>query len=259
MVLTRTRRPVLPWARVPRESRTFRGSCRVRPVSRSERTIPRAARFLIRLKQMRQKCRKVYIATLKSCDLPEVSSRERRQCGRPCVRRTPVRIDPSSGSALSTRAKREVLSDVQELLGRTNPVDAPSCEWRKWRTRYLQLHRVQIEAARRRRLATKDALFVAVMPDVGFGNQVASMASALLLAMLSRRSLLIHWPQGLLLLEESRGLRHVSRDERRRLAVGSVVSLESDEIIRSAQHLVIHEETSKTDQTFSKLCCAART
>ena len=35
------------------------------------------------------------------------------------------------------------------------------------------------------------------LPDVGFGNQATSVISALLLALLTKRTLLLHWGPGL--------------------------------------------------------------
>jgi len=132
--------------------------------------------------------------------------------------------------------------------------------WARWRVEYLKRHVRAIDAVRNGKLLLKDARFiVCVVPDVGFGNQAASIVSSLLLSMLTNRTLLIHFPPGL---EHSWSVlrEHVTfpLSEWTEWIYEDVVgAFDSQAVLRSSQSVLLHEETEKSDaMAWESLLCS---
>lgn len=170
-----------------------------------------------------------------------------------------VAMSIASDGTSDTNADIEV--DVATKLGYVKEsTDEDFEEWWTWRRDYLRRHALYTSWAKQGRLKLKKARFlVMVVPDVGFGNQVASIVSSLLLAMLTRRTLLLHFPPAI------GHTWHAIKDavDFPGMSLGMpwtyadvVDHFDIRSVSRHSQILVIHEETEKTDpDTLEALLC----
>jgi len=132
--------------------------------------------------------------------------------------------------------------------------------WSQWRTNYLDRH--ERFASKNAVTISNDARYVVcVMPDVGLGNQVASIVSSFLLAHLTSRTLLFYWPP------EMKHSWETMRDYIEFPSSSSslltwqyedIVKLVEDPVMlmRNAKRMLVNQETEITDpETLEALLC----